>query len=104
MNNQISEESRIQIDEHLQAVEELLAVEQERIADAAGDFDEPPFPELPEALRWRLMVLACSLQDHLLWIRSHAGGHELTEIETGVSAIGADAADACRRYFAGETS
>jgi hypothetical protein len=90
----------------LDTIDTILSTEQQRMqdqADAAGE-QIAVFPGLPEDLRWRVMVLGCSVEDLNLWIRrdDQDGGrwYTLTEIETGTSIGGVEPREACECFFA----
>jgi len=71
---------------------------------------EARYTEFDENTRWRLMVLACSMMDLNLWVRRNTDPEDAdmphlkfvaTEVETGCSAYGHDAAEAISNYFNG---
>jgi hypothetical protein len=93
----------------LDSIDRILAKERDRIkAEAtAKERDQHAFfAGLPEGLRWRIMVLGCSVEDMNFWVRrkDEDGGrwHLCTEIETGMTVGGVDAREAVDNYFKGD--
>ena len=103
---QISDDAASRIGILIDSIERILGREQQRIQGEL-EKEEPnrfwAFAGLPPELRWRVMVLGCSVTDINLWIRrdDQDGGqwYELTEIETGVSVGAVEPREACERYF-----
>ena len=52
---------------------------------AVQDADLVFAEKLPEDIRWRLHVLACSINDFTFWVQEVEGGWQATEVETGVA-------------------
>jgi len=89
------------ISDLLKQIERLVQQENIRLQDDyQSEEGAPVFANMGESLRERLMVLACSLDDYLLWIKEDtAGSCLLTEIESGVVISGADPRQACLNLF-----
>lgn len=97
----------------LDSIERILKREQEA-AQAKVDRDDErttrgervaAFPALPPELRWRVMVLGCSVEDMNFWVRRDPDEpgcewYVATEIETGCDANGVSPRDALDNYFA----
>lgn len=95
-DRQISADAANEIGMLLDSVEHILAHEQETQHSDRVD--------LPPELRWRVMVLGCSVDDMNVWIRRDPGltGIEwfiATEIRTGCDANGATAREAMNNHF-----
>lgn len=59
--------------------------------------------ELPPAVREKLLVLGCSFNDYVFWVRTGDSKQWLcTEIETGVTAVGNSPEAATKSYWEGE--
>ena len=48
------------------------------------------FDDLPGDVRYRLLALACSVNDYVIWIQRDPPGWEALEVETGVHGRPAD--------------
>lgn len=97
---------------HEVEVSETAADEVRRLLDAievvekreVEGFNEPgAFAGWPEDVRWRLLVLAASVEDYLLHIKraDQDGGewYELVEVESTSGAGGVTPREACENYF-----
>lgn len=98
----------------LDSIERILKREQETAqakSDYAGERTTSGdhvavFAGLPDVLRWRVMVLGCSVEDMNFWVRrdpaesSSVEWFIATEIETGCEANGVTPREALDNYFA----
>lgn len=117
-DGQISSDSASRVGMLLDAIDRVMEREAKRLqADAErqledGTLDPPTpsgscgvavHPQLPDELRWRVMVLGSSVEDINFWIRrdDQDGGqwYTLTEIETGTEVGGVEPREACENYF-----
>jgi hypothetical protein len=64
------------------ALDELGAIIQEAHEEAGED--GPDFFDFSRDHRWRLLTLACSLDDYIFWIEPTGNEWKATEVETGV--------------------
>lgn len=101
----------------LDSIDGVLKREQEAAQATADRNDERTpngdrvmaFAGLPEELRWRVMVLGCSVEDLNFWVRhdpetpADQQWYVATEIETGCDAYGISPRDALDNYFASYT-
>jgi hypothetical protein len=83
------------------ALEDAIAALEAALRAHPQDPDHPGFALVGDDQRWRLHVAACSIRDMTFWVRELPDGRfQATEVETGVSAHGADAKGALDAYFA----
>lgn len=111
---EISPEAASHIGSLVDSITAILKSEQEVAQAKADDLDERTdrgdrvavFAGLPEDLRWRVMVLGCSVEDYNFWVRHDPETppdqewYIATEIESGGDAYGVSARDALENYFA----
>lgn len=109
---QISADAANKIGMLLDSIEGILQREQEasraKADRVAGDRDAGDrvavFAGLPSELRWRVMVLGCSVEDMNFWVRRDPDSPGVewfiaTEIETGGETNGVTAREAMNNYF-----
>lgn len=105
VERQISDVATKQVKMLLSSLERIMKMECERLQaedDNNEDDKHVVFVQLPEELRWRVMVLGSSINDINLWIRRIEEGKEFyqfVEIETGTSENGTSPLECCELYF-----
>lgn len=90
----------------LDSIDRIMDREQEAMQLEADRKNEPIMclPALPDALRWRVMVLGCTVEDMNFWVRRDPAEPNVewyiaTEIETGCDVHGVSAREALNNYF-----
>jgi hypothetical protein len=104
---EISEDAANRIGILLDSIDRIMAREREEAQTKAEREDRPivAMPGLPHDLRWRVLVLGCSVEDMNFWVRhdpetpADQEWYVATEIETGCDVYGVSARDALDRYF-----
>lgn len=85
------------------SIDDAIAALQASIEEHA-EVDEFGFYKLDDQTRWKLHVLASSIEDNTFWVRKDADDpsrYQATEVETGMSAYGMTPGQAMHNYFAG---
>lgn len=90
--------------ENLEKLIEVVFAEHKKLSEEANksDLDVLGLVRLPHEIRWKLHVLACSVEDYTFWSYKMEEGQEwykVIEVESGVDAEGVSPRHALENYF-----
>lgn len=90
--------------EKLEQLIEAVGKEHRRLSDEdnASDLDALGLLKLPHEIRWKLHVVACSVEDYTFWaykLEEEKEWYRVYEVETGVYAEGVSPRHALENYF-----